>query len=177
MTDEKMLNQTKIQIKKADPTDLDIEAFVYYAREDLTLGSGFGTAISIRGGPSIQEELKKIGSAKATEAVVTSAGEMKAKYIVHAVGPKFREEGIEDKLSLTIRNALKEADKKEITSIALPAMGAGFYGVPIETSAKITLESLREYSQNKTNIKEVVLCMIDSKQYKAFQERLEKLAN
>lgn len=175
MTDEKVLNETKIQIKKTDITDLPIDAFVFYAREDLTLGSGFGTAISIRGGPSLQEELKKIGSAKVTEAVITSAGEMKAKYIVHAVGPKFQEEDMEKKLAATIRNALKEADKKEITSIALPAMGAGFYGVPIETSAKITLDSLREYLQNKTNLKEVVLCMLDSKQYKAFKERLVKL--
>ena len=176
MSEEKMVNKSKIRLEVTDVTDIDIDAFVYYAREDLELGAGFGTAISVRGGPSIQKELKEIGGAKTCEAVITSAGDMKAKYIIHAVGPKFQEEDLEAKLATTIRNALREAEKKGISSIALPAMGAGFYGVPIETSAEITIDSVNEYLQNAADIREVVLCMLDSKQYKAFQERLAKLA-
>lgn len=176
MPEEKIVSKTKVRLEKTDITDLPVDAFVYYARENLELGSGFGTAIAVRGGPSIQEELKKIGSANPTEAVITSAGEMKAKYIVYAVGPKFQEEDMEAKLAATIRNALIEAEKKGISSIALPAMGAGFFGVSLEISAKVTVKSVKEYLQNKTNLKEVVLCMLDSKQYKAFQEQLSKLS-
>ena len=176
MPEEKMVNKSKIRLEITDPTDLDIEAFVYYAREDLELGAGFGTAISIRGGPSIQKELKEIGGVKPCKAVITSAGEMKAQYIIHAAGPKFQEEDLETKLATTIRNALKEAEKKGIASIALPAMGAGFYGLPIETSAEITIDSVSKYLQDSRSIKEVVLCMLDSKQYKAFQQRLANLA-
>ena len=176
MSEEKIVNKTKVRLEKTDNTELSIDAFVYYARENLELGSGFGTAIAVRGGPSIQEELKKIGSANLTEAVVTSAGEMKAKYIVHAVGPKFQEENMETKLSATIRNALNEAEKKGITSIALPAMGAGFFGVPLDISAKVTVSCVKEFLKNKTNLREVVLCMLDSKQFKAFQEQLAKLS-
>ena len=176
MTVEKTVNQKKVRLEIIDITDFEIEAFVYYAREDLELGAGFGTCISLRGGPSVQEELKKIGSVKPLESVITDAGEMKAKYIVHAAGPKFQEEDTESKLAATIRNALKEADKKGIAQIALPAMGAGFYGAPIETSAKITVDSVKQYLQNSANIKEVVLCMIDSKQYKAFQQELNKIS-
>jgi len=175
MTDEIIINKTKIKLLKTDITDIEIDAFVYYAREDLELGSGFGTAISLRGGPSVQKELKKIGGKKPTEVVITSAGDMKAKYIVHAVGPKFQEEDMDTKLATTIRNALEEADKKGIQRIAMPAMGAGFYTVPIDTSAKITGNVLKEFLQNETNIKEVVLCMLDSKQYKAFQQYLATL--
>jgi len=176
MSEEKMINKGKIRLETTDITNLDIEAFVYYAREDLQLGSGFGTCISLRGGPSIQKELEKIGVAKLTEAVITEAGEMKARYIIHAVGPKFLEEDLESKLARTIHSALKEADRKGITRVALPAMGAGFYGVPIETSAEITVDSVSKYLQNASNIQEVVLCMLDSKQYKALQQRLAKLA-
>jgi O-acetyl-ADP-ribose deacetylase (regulator of RNase III) len=101
---------------------------------------------------------------------------MKAQYIIHAVGPKFLEEDLESKLAKTVHNALEEADKKGITRVALPAMGAGFYGVPIETSAEVTVDSVSKYLQNASNIQEVVLCVLDSKQYKAFQQRLAKLA-
>ena len=61
MTEEKMVNKSKIRLETADITDIDIEAFVYYASEDLQLGTGFGTCISLRGGPSIQKELEEIG--------------------------------------------------------------------------------------------------------------------
>lgn len=175
MTDQTMIGKSKIQLRTTDITDLEVEAFVFYAREDLDLGSGFGTAISLRGGASVKEELKQIGSAEPTQAVITSAGGMKAKYIVHAVGPKFQEEELEAKLAATVRSALVEAGKKGITQIALPAMGAGFYGIPIETSAKITVNGLREYLEKDTTIKEVVLCMLDSKQFKAFQQCLAKV--
>ena len=97
MPEEKMINKSKIRLETADITDLDIEAYVYYATEDLQLGSGLGTCISQRGGPSVQKELDEIGSAKLTEAVISVAGEMKAQYIVHSVGPKFMEEDLESK--------------------------------------------------------------------------------
>ena len=64
MPEEKIVNKSKIRLETADITDLDIEAFVYYASEDLQLGSGFGTCISLRGGPSVQKELEEIGGAK-----------------------------------------------------------------------------------------------------------------
>ena len=60
--------------------------------------------------------------------------------------------------------------------MAMPAMGAGFYGVPLDTSANVTIETVSKHLQNSTNIQEVVLCMLDSKQYKAYQRRLAKLS-
>lgn len=175
MVEEKKVKDGKIRIEISDPTDIEIDAFVYYARENLDLGSGFGTAISVRGGPSIQEELKKIGRLETGEAVVTSAGDMKAQYIVHAVGPKFLEDDTEKKLATAVESALKAAEKKGIKRLAMPAMGAGFYGVPIDTSADITISTVSKYLQNSSKIDEVILCMLDSKQYKAYQQRMAKL--
>jgi O-acetyl-ADP-ribose deacetylase (regulator of RNase III) len=102
MPDELKVNKSIIRLIKTDITDLEIDSFVYYAQHDLALGSGFGTSISIRGGPSVQEELKKYGSVNTTDVVVTAAGEMKAKQIIHAVGPRFQEEELESKLKATI---------------------------------------------------------------------------
>lgn len=171
----------KIQIKKStlsliigDITDLEIDAFVYYAQNDLALGSGFGSAINLRGGPSIRKELENLGPLKLTEAVMTSAGDMKAGHIIHAVGPKFQEEDTEAKLDLTIKNVLKLAEERGIKSLAFPPMGAGFYGVPIDVSARITIQSISEYMNNGTGIEDVVICVMDSREYEPFLAQLQK---
>jgi O-acetyl-ADP-ribose deacetylase (regulator of RNase III) len=176
MTDRVRIANSDLRLVKGDITDFEVEAFVYYAQHDLALGSGYGTAILMRGGPSIQEELKELGTLKTTEVVVTSAGEMKAKHIIHAVGPRFQEEGLEDKLRTTILNCLKKADEKGIKMIAFPPMGAGFYGVPLDISAEITLTTVVNYLSGETNIEEVIICLLDSREYNPFQDRFAALA-
>lgn len=173
--DKLQVKNSIISLTKGDITDLEIESFVYYAREDLQLGSGFGNAIAMRGGRSVQDELKTLGPVKTTEAVITAAGEMKAEHIIHAVGPKFQEEGIEQKMRATVLNVLKLADEKNIRRIAFPPMGAGFYGVPLDLSAEITIEAIREYLSNQTKIEEVSICLLDSREYIPFQKKLESL--
>jgi len=172
MVDSIKVKNCNLRLQKGDITDLDIESFVYYAREDLALGSGFGTAISVRGGPTIQKELNKIGKIKITEAVVSAAGEMKAKYIIHANGPKFQEEDLPEKLKQTILNSLKKAEEKGIKAIAFPPMGAGFYGVPLDQSAEITLNTIKEYLSNETNLDEVVVCLLDNRDHIQFEKKI-----
>ncbi len=175
MSSEKQFKNSSLKVIKGDITDLNVESFVFYAREDLKLGSGFGTAISVRGGPSIQEELDKLAPIKMCEVVITEAGEMKANSIIHAVGPKFQEENTDDKLRTTIQNALKAADKKGIAEIAFPPMGAGFYGVPLEKSAEITLGTIKEYLQGETNIRDVIVCLLDNREYRQFESEFSSL--
>ncbi len=176
MPDELRVNSSTLRLLMCDITDLEIDSFVYYAQHDLTLGAGFGTAISVRGGPSIQEELRKHGTLETTEAVVSSAGEMKANYIIHAVGPRFQEEDIVSKLKTTVLNCLKHAEEKGITAIAFPPMGSGFYGVPLEVSAQVTLSTIKEYLSGETKIKDVVVCLLDSREFKPFQNQLSALS-
>ena len=95
MSDELTVKNSRLRLIKGDITDLEIDAFVYYAQHDLALGSGFGTAISQRGGTKVQEELNSLAPLKTTEVVITDAGEMKANHIIHAVGPRFQEENLE----------------------------------------------------------------------------------
>jgi O-acetyl-ADP-ribose deacetylase (regulator of RNase III) len=175
MSDSIIIGKSVFRLMIGDITDLEIDSFVFCARPDLLLGSGYGTAIAVRGGPSIQEELKKMAPIGVTEAVVSSAGEMKANYIIHSVGPMFQEEGTEAKLRATVLNALKKADEANISHVAFPAMCAGFYGVPLEVSAKITIETIAEYLEGETALKEVVISLLDNREYRPFRERFATL--
>jgi len=172
MADSTRVGQSTLRLVKGDITDLEIEAFVYYAAENLALGSGYGTAISMRGGPGVQEELKQHGRKKVTEVVITDAGDMKANYIIHAVGPKFQEENLPAKLRRTIINALKAAEAKGVTAVAFPPMGAGFYGVPLPQSADITLTTIADYLKGDTKISDVAVVLLDNREYQPFESKL-----
>jgi O-acetyl-ADP-ribose deacetylase (regulator of RNase III) len=175
MADELKMKQSVIRLIKGDIIDLQVEAFVYYARPDLVLGSGFGGAIAARGGPKIQEELKKFGTVHTTDAVVTSGGNLEARYIIHAVGPRFQEENLEEKLQSTMLNALRRAEEKGIQSLAFPAMGAGFYGIPPDVCARETLGVVKKYLENPTELREIIFCLKDSRELKPFQDQIKKL--
>ncbi len=175
MADTKIINQTRLRLVKGDITDLEVEAFVFYARNDLELGSGFGNAISMRGGPGVKKEIKELGTLPTGQAVVSGAGDMKARKIVHAVGPKFQEPGTPDKLMTTMRSALVAAEQAGITQLAFPAMGAGFYGVPLDLCSKVMLSSLADYLKGKTSIKEVIICLGSNRDHRPFQEALERM--
>ncbi|HDH05586.1 MAG TPA: macro domain-containing protein [Nitrospirae bacterium] len=172
---KKKINENTLAVIKGDLTNTWLDAFVFYAREDLKLGSGFGTAIALRGGPLIRKELEELGHLKVTCAVATSAGDMKSKFIIHANGPRFQEENTEEKLKTTIINALKCAEQKGVQSMAFPLMGAGFYGVPLDTSAGITVKTIAGYLENGSSIKDVVICAIDNREYRPIQAELDKL--
>lgn len=175
MPEEKKIGNSSLKLIQDDITLLDVEAFVFYARPDLQLGSGYGNAISMRGGPTIQTELNELGQAEVTKVVTTAAGKLKAKQIFHAVGPAFQEEDVEEKLRTTIKNALRLADETGVSQLAFPAMGVGFYGIPLEESGEITLGVIKDYLQGKTKLKEVIVCLNDSREYKPFQAQFSAL--
>ncbi len=173
---EKKINDRVLRIVREDVTDVEVDAFVYYANADLVLGSGWGTSIAIRGGPSIQEELNGLAPVDAGDAVMTAAGEMKAKHIIHAVGPRFQEEDEEDKLRKTMLSALKCAEDKGLDTLAFPPMGTGFYGIPLDLSAKVMLETIRAHLNNgRSSVKEVVICLMDSREFPPFEGRMDKI--
>ena len=170
---ELKINNSIVQIKKDDLTSMDIEAIGFYAQNNLALGSGFGNAIAVRGGASIQEELIQFGTIPTCQVVITGAGDLKAKYIIHAVGPKFQERDIEQKLHKTMINALKAAEAKGLRDIAFPPMGAGFYGIPLPVCAQIMTDAFIEYLSQQTLIEKIVICVMDNKELKTFQNALE----
>jgi O-acetyl-ADP-ribose deacetylase (regulator of RNase III) len=172
---EKGINGARVRLQHGDLCALPVDAFVFYAREDLALGSGYGTAIQMRGGVAVKNELAKIGKIKMGEAVITSAGEMKAKHIIHACGPKFQEPELERKLSDCMDSSLKLAASNRLKSLAFPPMGAGFYGVPLELSAKVMLAALKGHLAGDTSVKEVIICVNDYRDYAPFAKALESI--
>jgi O-acetyl-ADP-ribose deacetylase (regulator of RNase III) len=174
---ESKIKDSIVRLEKGDLTAMDIEAIVFYASPDLVLGAGFGSAISARGGMSIQEELKSYGTISTGEAVVTAAGELNSKFIIHAVGPRFQEDNTEEKLTATMQNALKAAKEKGIRKIAFPPMGSGFYGVPLDMCARIMLKVIQKHLLENSTLEEIVICVIDDREYKVFQEYWETKNN
>ena len=172
---EKKLKDVVIKVVKGDITDLEVEAFVYYARPDLKLGTGFGGAIAVRGGVSIQKELDQSGPVPVTEAVATGAGNLKAKHIIHAVGPKFQEPDEERKLRQATLEALRRAEEAGITQVALPPMGTGLYGVPLDVCSRVMVEAVKEHLSWAPKVKEVVFVAVDAREYQPFAARLEAL--
>jgi O-acetyl-ADP-ribose deacetylase (regulator of RNase III) len=176
MLEERVIANTTLRVEKGDITDQEIDAFVYYAQQDLKLGSGFGTAISSRGGPTIQKELDEVAPTEPCAAVLSNAGTMKANKIIHAVGPRFQEEGIEDKLRTTMESALRCADENGITHVAFPPMGAGFYGIPLDTCASVMLGAINQHISGETGLKEIVIYVADKREFDPFKSRLADLA-
>lgn len=175
MPEERVVGKTRVRIEKGDLTNMDVDAFVFYAQHDLKLGSGFGTAISGRGGPSIQKELAEIGSIETCDAVMSGAGNLKAKHIIHAVGPRFQEEDIEGKLRKTMENTLRLADENGIKTLAFPPMGTGFYGIPLDLCAKVMLESIKRHLEGGSELEEISIITLDKREFTPFKARLADL--
>jgi hypothetical protein len=116
---EKKIGDKVLRLVRGDITDMEVEAFVFDITEDVKLGSGFGGAIQQRGGIVIQKQLDEIGSCPTGEAIVTEAGILKADWIIHANGPKFREEDEEAKLKKTVESVLARAQEKGIKGTGL----------------------------------------------------------
>jgi len=172
---EKPLHGARVRLEQGDLTALPVDALVFYAREDLALGSGFGTAIQSRGGDTIKKELAAIGAVKMGQAVMTGAGNLAARHIIHACGPKFQEPQVEEKLRASVSAALAIAHEAGLRSIAFPAMGAGFYGVPLDLCARVMLDAIDLALFGGVAPPEIIICVRDGREFAAFQKRMEEL--
>lgn len=166
----------KLKLAKGDITDLEVDAIVNAANERLKLGGGVAGTILRKGGWEIQEECDRIGYCPVGEAVVTRAGRLKAKYVIHAVGPRYGEGDEDAKLRNATLNSLKKAEERTLTSVAFPAISTGIFGFPKDRCADIMLKTIIEYLKGDTFLKEVIMCLYDDETYKIFEERL-KLAS
>src|SRR5215207_6335583 len=133
-----------------DHTQLELvefDALVNPANEQLQLGSGVAGAIRAKGGPSIQEECNRIGGTPVGTAVMTGAGHLRAKRVIHAVGPRMGEGDEDKKLGAAVRSALALADRRGLKTIAMPAISTGNFGFPMDRAARIMLTEIHRYLQ------------------------------
>ncbi|KPJ68251.1 MAG: hypothetical protein AMJ45_02820 [Syntrophobacter sp. DG_60] len=167
--------KTEIESMEGDITQLDTEAIVNAAGPSLVMGGGVAGAILKAGGEVIKEECNKIGKVKAGEAVITTAGRLKAKHVIHAVGPRLGEGDEENKLRLATSNSLILADKYRLKSIAFPAISTGIFGFPKDRAAKVMLSATIEYLKGETQLERVIFCLYGKDTYEVFCNELEKL--
>jgi O-acetyl-ADP-ribose deacetylase len=166
----------KIRLIQGDLTELAVDAIVNAANARLILGGGVAGAIRTKGGPGIQEECNRIGGTTVGGAVVTGAGKLKARYVIHAVGPRYGEGNEDEKLREATRNSLERASEKGMQSIAFPAISTGIFGFPKERCAKIMLATVKDYLGNSpTSLEEVIFCLWSKEDLDVFSEAAQAL--
>ena len=165
-----------IELTKGDITAMSVDAIVNAANEALQLGSGVAGAIRQHGGPTIQEECDRLGTCAVGQAVVTRAGKLRAKWIIHAVGPVWKggNFGEEMLLASAVLQALRRAEDIGATSIALPAISTGVFGFPLERAAEISIAAARSFAPTAEYVRRIVFSLYDEKTYEAFQAALKK---
>lgn len=174
---------TPIVLKRGDITEETVDVIVNAANSGLLGGGGVDGAIHRAGGPTILEECKRIraerGECPTGEAVITGAGRLKARYVVHAVGPVWRGGGHREAILLAraYQNSLRLAAEHGARTIAFPSISTGAYGYPVELAAPIALLAVQLFlcSQSHT-FEEVRWVLFDEKTYRVYRDALEHLS-
>jgi O-acetyl-ADP-ribose deacetylase (regulator of RNase III) len=174
---EVKINQSKLVLAKGDITNESTDAIVNAANSGLVGGGGVDGAIHWAGGPSIMKECRKIGSCPTGHAVITTAGNLKAKYVIHTVGPIYRggNKGEAALLKSAHLECLKLALAKKIKSISFPAISTGVYGYPLHEAAHIALKTTVDYLKEHDDIELVRFVLFDRNTYDIFIEELKKI--
>lgn len=165
-----------IRLVKGDITVMDTDAIVNPSNTGLILGAGVSGAIAARGGPSIQEEMNKLGGCPVGGAKWTTAGKLKARYVIHAVGPRMGEGEEDEKLRAATREALKRAEELNLATIAFPAISTGIFGFPLERCANDMFTAVLDHfnSGESRSLTQVTFCLWDGDAFSIFARQLEE---
>jgi O-acetyl-ADP-ribose deacetylase (regulator of RNase III) len=145
LVSEKHIGSAIIRVLQGDLTLAETDAIVNAANSWLQHGGGVAAAIVRRGGPTIQEESDAAGFVPEGQVAVTGAGELPAKYVIHAVGPRGGDPEGDKKLQMAVTNALLSAQELGLTSISFPAISAGIFGFPKDRCADILVSAAAQY--------------------------------
>jgi O-acetyl-ADP-ribose deacetylase (regulator of RNase III) len=169
------IKNSRLELKTGDITEQTTDAIVNAANQQLVLGGGVAGAIRMKGGDSIQKECAGKSPIDVGQAVITAAGNLKAKHVIHAVGPREGEGDEDSKLRSATLNALVVADENKLKSITFPAISTGIFGFPMDKCAEIMLAAVIEYLNAQTELENVVFCLYDSDSFEVFRAQLEQL--
>ena len=179
---EAIINKTKLSIIQGDITNQSTDAIVNAANPSLMGGGGVDGAIHRAGGPAILEECKQIvakqGRLPTGKAVITTGGNLKAKYVIHTVGPIWhggsRNEA--ELLKSAYHECLKVAAENKLASISFPSISTGIYGYPVAEAAGIAINTVVSFlKEQATSIKEVVFVLFDSRTYERYCSTLQEV--
>jgi O-acetyl-ADP-ribose deacetylase (regulator of RNase III) len=168
----------QIELVRGDITKLEVDAIVNAANSSLTGGGGVDGAIHKAAGPKLMEECLKIRERQdgcpPGEAVITSGGNLKAKFVIHAVGPIWNggEDGEHEILGNAYRNSLILAESNSVDTIAFPNISTGIYGFPKIAAAEIAIREVKEFLKSSANIQSVIFCCFDEENFDIYDQML-----
>lgn len=171
---QKRINKSMIELVEGDITEQDTDVIVNAANPSLLGGGGVDGAIHRAGGPDILAECRTLGVCEIGEAKITTAGKLKAKYVIHTVGPVYRDgrRGEPEKLALCHRRSLALALEHGAKSVAFPAISTGVYGYPVDEAANVAIKSTVEFLMGHPGIELVRFVLYRSEVYQAFADTL-----
>ena len=169
------IGKTALELRVGDITRIAADALVNAANAELRPGGGVDGAIHRVGGPSIEQQCRVIGGCAPGGAVVTGAGDLMAKYIIHTVAPRYSGKPADAQLLRSAyANALKRADELKVVSIAFPSLGTGSYGYPIEQAAPIALDTIGRFVSAGSSLEKVIIVLFTQGDYAAYERLFPK---
>lgn len=165
----------RIIIRQGDLTEMDTDAIVNAANNDLLLGGGVAGAIRRKGGEEIQKECNEIGRIPVGGAAITSGGRLKARYVIHAASMQLGGSTTAEALRSSTAHSLKIAAQRGLKTIAFPAVGTGIAGFPIEECAVIMLKETVRHLSGPTTLEKVYFVLFDEAARIIFESAWRKL--
>jgi O-acetyl-ADP-ribose deacetylase len=166
----------RIVIQQGDITEMDVDAIVNAANNDLMLGAGVAGAILRKGGQSIQQECNNIGSIPVGYAAITGAGKLKARYVIHAASMGLGDLPTTSKtLRTSTAHALRLASERQLKTIAFPAVGTGVSGFPMDECAQIMLTEALQHLKGESCLETIHFVLFDSPAHDVFRRAWQKL--
>ena len=165
----------RIVIQQGDLTEMDTDAIVNAANNDLILGSGVAGAIYRKGGESIQKECDAIGSIPVGYAAITGGGKLKARYVIHAASMQAGRRTTADTLRGSTAHSLRLASERGLKTIAFPAVGTGIAGFPIQECAEIMLREAATHLQGTTSLEKICFVLFDAAAKDVFEQTWKRM--
>ena len=169
----------KIEIVRGDITALDVDVIVNAANTTLLGGGGVDGAIHRAAGPELFEECGRLGGCPTGQAKITKGYKLPAKWVIHTVGPVWRDgrHNEEELLSSCYRNSLALAEQKGARTIAFPSISTGAYGFPMDKAARIVVTEIKRFLERNSSMEKVVLVCFGNRAFDIHREALDKIRN
>jgi O-acetyl-ADP-ribose deacetylase len=164
-----------IEILQGDLTEMDVDAIVNAANNDLKLGGGVAGAIRRRGGPLIQRQCDVIGTIPIGGAAITTGGDLKARHVIHAASMQLGGATTAHALQSSTAHALRIASQNNLETIAFPAVGTGIAGFPLRECAEIMLAEVARHLEGPTSLKKIYFVLFDKEALAAFEKTFAKM--
>jgi len=175
---ERRIAGARLRLELGDITRSEADAIVNAANEALVGGGGVDGAIHRAGGPAIMEACRRIGGCPTGSAVITEGGALHARYVIHAVAPRYSGRA-QDAMLLhqAYSSALRLADEHALRTVAFPSLGTGAYGYPIGEASQIALQSVARHLRTRTRLERVTFVLFSEGDLSVYREALASLAN